>query len=33
MIPNWLMQRAYLTPEKTALSFEDETWTFAAAEK
>ncbi|WP_318617672.1 o-succinylbenzoate--CoA ligase [Sporosarcina sp. YIM B06819] len=29
MIPNWLMQRAYLTPEKTALSFGDETWTFA----
>ncbi len=29
MIPNWLTQRAYLTPEKTALSFEDETWTFA----
>ncbi|WP_203246992.1 o-succinylbenzoate--CoA ligase [Sporosarcina beigongshangi] len=28
MIPNWLMQRAYLTPDKTALSFEDETWTF-----
>lgn len=29
MIPNWLMQRAYLTPDKTALSFEDKTWTFA----
>ncbi|KAA0964791.1 o-succinylbenzoate--CoA ligase [Sporosarcina sp. ANT_H38] len=29
MIPNWLMQRAYLTPEKTALSFEGEKWTFA----
>ncbi len=28
MIPNWLMQRAYLTPDKTALSFENETWTF-----
>lgn len=28
MIPNWLMQRAYLTPDKTALSFGDETWTF-----
>lgn len=29
MIPNWLIQRAYLTPDKTALSFENETWTFA----
>ncbi|MFJ7936344.1 o-succinylbenzoate--CoA ligase [Sporosarcina sp. NPDC096371] len=29
MIPNWLMQRAYLTPEKAALSFGDDTWTFA----
>ena len=23
MIPNWLIQRAYLTPDKTALSFEE----------
>ena len=29
MIPNWLMQRAYLTPDKIALSFGDEKWTFA----
>jgi o-succinylbenzoate---CoA ligase len=29
MIPNWLMQRAYLTPDKVALSFEKEKWTFA----
>ena len=29
MIPNWLMQRAYLTPDKVALSFEEEKWTFA----
>ena len=29
MIPNWLMQRAYLTPDKIALSFEEEKWTFA----
>jgi O-succinylbenzoic acid--CoA ligase len=29
MIPNWLMQRAYLTPDKIALSFEGEKWTFA----
>ena len=29
MIPNWLIQRAYLTPDKIALSFEDEKWTFA----
>lgn len=29
MIPNWLIQRAYLTPNKIALSYEDEKWTFA----
>ncbi|BAQ08481.1 2-succinylbenzoate-CoA ligase [Bacillus sp. OxB-1] len=28
MIPNWLMQRAYLTPHKTAFSFGEEHWTF-----
>lgn len=28
MIPNWLMQRAYLTPHKVALSYQNETWTF-----
>lgn len=29
MIPNWLVQRAYLTPGKIAFSFRDEKWTFA----
>ena len=28
MIPNWLLQRAYLTPDRMALSFKDEQWTF-----
>ncbi len=28
MIPNWLLQRAYLTPDKTALSYQDTQWTF-----
>lgn len=28
LIPNWLMQRAYLTPEKVALSYNEEQWTF-----
>lgn len=28
MIPNWLMKRAYLTPDRMALSFEGERWTF-----
>lgn len=28
MIPNWLIQRAYLTPNKIALSYEKEKWTF-----
>ncbi|WP_432360132.1 o-succinylbenzoate--CoA ligase [Sporosarcina sp. UB5] len=28
MIPNWLLQRAYLTPNRMALSFGDEQWTF-----
>ncbi len=28
MIPNWLRQRAYLTPNKIALSYKDEKWTF-----
>jgi len=28
LIPNWLLQRAYLTPDKTALSFNDDTWSF-----
>lgn len=29
MIPNWLLQRAYLTPQKIALSFQEEQWTFS----
>lgn len=29
MIPNWLIQRAYLTPDKIALTFEDKKWSFA----
>lgn len=33
MIPNWLKQRAYLTPDKIALSYEDQQWTFAEVEK
>ena len=33
LIPNWLIQRAYLTPDKTALSFNDETWTFTEVER
>ena len=28
MIPNWLLQRAYLTPEKIALTYKEEQWTF-----
>lgn len=28
MIPNWLLQRAYLTPNKVALSYEKQRWTF-----
>ncbi|OMP67393.1 o-succinylbenzoate--CoA ligase [Domibacillus epiphyticus] len=28
-IPNWLKQRAFLTPERTALVFEQTSWTFA----
>lgn len=28
LIPNWLMQRAYLTPGKIALSYNGEQWTF-----
>ncbi|MHA6260228.1 o-succinylbenzoate--CoA ligase [Sporosarcina sp. CAU 1771] len=28
MIPNWLIQRAYLTPDKIAISFEGKQWTF-----
>lgn len=28
MIPNWLLQRAYLTPNRIALSFDENKWTF-----
>jgi O-succinylbenzoic acid--CoA ligase len=28
-MPNWLKQRAFLTPERKALVFENKTWTFA----
>ncbi|WP_262177583.1 o-succinylbenzoate--CoA ligase [Saccharococcus sp. Marseille-Q5394] len=28
MIPNWLLQRAYLTPDRMALSFGENQWTF-----
>lgn len=27
-MPNWLMQRAYLTPQREALRFEGKSWTF-----
>lgn len=28
MYPNWLLQRAYLTPLRSALTYEGQTWTF-----
>ncbi len=28
MYPNWILQRAYLTPNRNALTFEGETWNF-----
>ncbi|MCJ8009502.1 o-succinylbenzoate--CoA ligase [Lederbergia wuyishanensis] len=28
LIPNWLLQRSYLTPNRTALVFNGQTWTF-----
>lgn len=28
MFPNWILQRAYLTPKRTALIFEEQSWTF-----
>ncbi|KGR73615.1 o-succinylbenzoate--CoA ligase [Ureibacillus manganicus] len=28
MYPNWILQRAYLTPNRSALTFEGETWNF-----
>lgn len=28
MYPNWILQRAHLTPNRTALTFEGESWTF-----
>ena len=33
MIPNWLLQRAYLTPDRVALSFGGEQWTFQQLKK
>ena len=33
MIPNWLIQRAYLTPDKIALSFEDENMDICATKR
>ena len=29
MEPNWIMQRAHMTPNKSGLFFEQQTWTFA----
>ncbi|MBB4826089.1 O-succinylbenzoic acid--CoA ligase [Sporosarcina luteola] len=29
LIPNWLLQRAYLTPDRPALSFGEKQWTFS----
>ncbi|MBK3496111.1 o-succinylbenzoate--CoA ligase [Viridibacillus sp. YIM B01967] len=31
MIPNWLLQRSTLTPDRIALLFQDEQWTFKEA--
>lgn len=28
MYPNWILQRAQLTPARRALSFEEQSWTF-----
>ncbi len=28
MYPNWILQRAYLTPLRSALTYEGQTWTF-----
>ncbi|TSI03033.1 o-succinylbenzoate--CoA ligase [Lysinibacillus sp. BW-2-10] len=28
MYPNWILRRAYLTPHRTGLTFENESWTF-----
>lgn len=28
MYPNWILQRAYLTPTRIALTFKDQSWTF-----
>lgn len=33
MIPNWLKQRAYLTPNKIALSTQNQQWTFKEMER
>lgn len=29
MYPNWILQRAYLTPTRAALTYEGQTWTFS----
>ncbi|MFJ7736716.1 o-succinylbenzoate--CoA ligase [Lysinibacillus sp. NPDC097287] len=29
MYPNWILQRAYLTPMRAALTYEGQTWTFS----
>ncbi|MEK5232970.1 o-succinylbenzoate--CoA ligase [Lysinibacillus sp. FSL K6-0232] len=28
MYPNWILQRAYLTPHRTALKYKEQSWTF-----
>lgn len=28
MYPNWILQRAYLTPLRNALTYKEQTWTF-----
>lgn len=30
-MPNWLMQRAFLTPDRTAIEIEEESYFYAAA--
>lgn len=29
MYPNWILQRAYLTPMRAALTYQEQTWTFS----
>ncbi|MFY3792192.1 o-succinylbenzoate--CoA ligase [Ureibacillus sp. MALMAid1270] len=33
MYPNWILQRAFLTPKRHALTFEGKTWTFEQIKK